>query len=266
MSKIRDRFEKAKKENRAVLIPYLTAGFPSLKESKEIFEVLAEDGADIIEIGIPFSDPIADGPTIQRASEIALAQGVTTEDIFDLIRDLRESTDVPLVIMTYYNLFYKYGLKKFADDASAAGLDGVIIPDLPPEEAGDWLAAAEGKLETIFLLAPTSSDERIQKIVDNSEGFVYCVSLTGVTGARSVLPDALARFVARVRAKTDKPLAVGFGVSTAEQARNVAQIADGVIIGSALINVIRRAGDRKRQIEDVRMFLQQLLPALRKQD
>jgi len=265
MSRISDKFKKGKEEKRALLIPYLTAGFPSLESSKKIFEVLAREGADLIEIGIPFSDPLADGPTIQRSSEIALKQGISTDDVFKLIRHLRDITDIPLIAMTYYNLFFKYGLEKFVSASQAAGLDGVIIPDLPPEEAEDWLQAAKGKLETVFLLAPTSSFERIRKIVNFSEGFVYCVSLTGVTGTRKSLPSNLHSFVARVKAETSKPLAVGFGISTCEQAKNVAGIADGVIIGSAFINAISENKDIKEQISGVRNLLQQILPGMEKQ-
>lgn len=264
MSKIEDRFKKGKEENRALLIPYLTAGFPSLKTSEDIFKLLAKEGADILEIGIPFSDPMADGPTIQRASEAALAQGVTTKDVFQLVRNLREVTDIPLVVMTYYNLFYKYGLKEFADDAFDAGLDGIIIPDLPPEEAGGWLEAAKGRLDTVFLLAPTSSDARIEKIVKYSQGFVYCVSLTGVTGVRVTLAETLPDFITRARAKTDKALAVGFGVSTAEQARNVAKLADGVIIGSAFIKAIDQGANLENRTKAVRRLLHEFLPALQK--
>lgn len=264
MSRITKKFEQAKKENRSLLIPYLTAGFPSIEASIEVFKMLAKEGADIIEIGIPFSDPLADGPTIQRASEIALEQGVTTKDVFNLIKRLREITDVPLVIMTYYNLFYRYGLDRFAEESEAVGLDGVIIPDLPPEEATDWLEAAKGKLDTIFLIAPTSSSERIRSIADHSEGFIYCVSLTGVTGARSSLPMELSGFIESIRKVTGKPLAVGFGISTPEQAKEVAAIADAVIIGSAFIKAISEKKDIAEQVENARKLLHQILPALRR--
>jgi len=264
MSRISNQFEKARKEKRALLIPYLTAGYPTLENSEEIFKVLARDGADIIEIGIPFSDPLADGPTIQKSSEAALAQGITTEDVFQLISNLREHTDIPLVVMTYYNIFYKYGLEKFAGKAKDAGLDGVIIPDLPPEEAKDWLKAAKGKLETIFLLAPTSSKKRIAEISDCSEGFIYCVSVAGVTGTRNSLPDNLSEFISKVRKMTKKPLAIGFGVSGPSQAKSVARIADGVIIGSAFINTISKNNDLDGQIAGVQMLLKKILPALKK--
>jgi len=264
MSRISNQFEKARKEKRTLLIPYLTAGYPTLENSEEIFKVLARDGADIVEIGIPFSDPLADGPTIQKSSEAALAQGITTEDVFKLISNLREHTDIPLVVMTYYNIFYKYGLEKFAGEAKDAGLDGVIIPDLPPEEAKDWLKAAKGKLETIFLLAPTSSEKRIAEISDCSEGFIYCVSVAGVTGTRNSLPDNLSEFISKVRKMTKKPLAVGFGVSGPSQAKSVARIADGVIIGSAFINTISKNNDLDGQITGVQMLLKKILPALKK--
>ncbi|MDP3013523.1 MAG: tryptophan synthase subunit alpha, partial [Candidatus Subteraquimicrobiales bacterium] len=184
MDRISRKFEELREKNQKALIPYIMGGYPSYESCKKIVEVMALTGADIIEIGIPFSDPLADGPTIQRASQIALAQNVTTQDIFNLVRDLRKTIDIPIILMAYYNLFYKYGLEKFANGALEAGVDGVIIPDLPPEEASDWLNIAENKLKTIFLIAPTSTDERIEKIASLSEGFIYCVSLTGVTGER----------------------------------------------------------------------------------
>lgn len=263
LSRIEERFRELRNEKRAAVIPYLTAGFPSLETSERIFRALAEAGSDIIEVGIPFSDPLADGPTIQRSSQIALSQGVTTRDVLDMIGRLRETLDTPLVVMTYYNLFYRYGLEKFAADAERAGVDGVIIPDLPPEEAGDWLKTASGKLDTIFLLAPTSTDDRIEKVALATRGFIYCVSLTGITGARDELSLVLPDFIWRVRSKTDKPLAVGFGISTPEQAKEVAEVADGVIIGSALINVINRGKTQKEQVDKAKGFVEEIRRALR---
>ena len=264
MSKIAQVFKNAKSENRAVLIPYITAGFPNLKASQKIIEAVAQSGAGILEIGLPFSDPLADGPTIQKSSQVALEVGTDTKIVFELIKKLRKKTDIPIVIMTYYNLFYKYGLKRFASDAKKAGVDGVIIPDLPVEEAKPWLEASKGKLDTIFLVAPTSSDARIRAAAKFSTGFIYCVSLTGTTGARTSLPKELPQFVARVRKVTNKPIAVGFGVSDKSQAAEVAKIADGVIIGSAFINQIDKANQTRVQVDNVVKFADRINKALQK--
>lgn len=262
MNRITKAFEQAKKENRAVLIPYFPAGFPSFKNSEEIFKALARAGADIIEIGIPFSDPLADGPTIQRASEEALTKGMTTAKVLEIVSNLRKKLDTPLLAMTYYNLVLHYGLEKFAKEAAKAGLDGVIIPDLPYDEASNWLKAARNRLDTIFLLAPTSSSKRIAQVVRYSRGFIYCVSLTGVTGARKTLPKELPTFVKKVKAEAKMPVAVGFGIADVEQARKVAKIADGVIIGSALINLAQNAKTKDKQVEGVTRFIKRTKRAL----
>jgi len=239
MSRIKRTFEKLKKDNKKALIPYITGGYPSLDACQRIIQVLADSGADIIEIGIPYSDPLADGPTIQRASEIALSRGVNTKDIFEMVGNLRKKLSIPIVLMTYYNTIYRYGEENFAKEASCVGVDGVIIPDLPPEEGSLWRKLAkENSLDTIFLVSPTSNNDRIRKIISASSGFIYCVSLTGVTGARSGLSSDLSDFISRVRFLTNKPLAVGFGISSADLAKRVSETADGIIIGSALIDLI----------------------------
>lgn len=255
MSKIEKVFRQTRREGRAALIPYFPAGYPTAKISEEFFEALARAGADIIEIGIPFSDPLADGPTIQRASEEALTKGMTTAKVLKLVSNLRKKLDTPLLAMTYYNLVLHYGLEKFAKDAAKVGLDGVIIPDLPYDEASDWLKVAKGRLATVFLLAPTSSGKRIAKAAYYSRGFIYCVSLTGTTGARTTLPKELPAFVKKVKAKARIPVAVGFGIADAKQAREVAKIADGVIIGSALINLAQNAKTKDKQVEEVTRFI-----------
>ncbi len=200
MSRINERFAVGKQ-----LIPYVMAGFKDLAASKSIIEALVDSGCRIIEIGIPYSDPLADGPTIQRASEMALSQGVDTDDVFKLISEVRAERDFSPVLMVYYNLVYRYGLERFADEAAKAGVEGLIIPDLSVEESSRWTAVAKQYgLDTIFLIAPTSSEERISKITGISSGFIYCVSLTGVTGARAALPSDITDFLARVRQKTDR--------------------------------------------------------------
>ena len=222
--------------------------------------MLAESGCDIIEMGIPFSDPLADGATIQEASFRALQAGVTPQICLDVAARIREKTGVPLVFMTYYNPVLHYGLEAFCQACSRAGVDGLIVPDLPPDESTDLdNAALKEGLDLIFLLTPTSTTERIRLVVEKSRGFVYMVSLLGVTGTRDSLPAGLGDFIRRVRKETEKPLCVGFGISTPDQAQQVGQTADGVIVGSRLVQLIR---DDSSPYERVRSFVQELRTAL----
>jgi tryptophan synthase alpha chain len=233
-------FAKAKAEGRTALMPFWTAGYPTLAASEAVTAALARGGADVIEIGVPFSDPLADGATVQRTSQIAIANGVRLVDCLDLARRLRAAhgVTVPLVLMGYYNPILTYGVARFAADAAAAGVDGVIVPDLPTEESDELLAACrEHGRDLIFLVAPTSTDERLAEVALRASGFIYCVSLTGVTGARDALPD-LTGYLARVRRQTDLPLAVGFGVSTADHVRQIGASADGAVVASAMINLL----------------------------
>ncbi len=258
MSLISETFEKLKKEKRTALIPYMTAGFPNLSTCEKVIAALTEH-SDLIEIGIPFSDPLADGPTIQKASQIALTQGITTDQIFEMVKRLRKNYSLPFIIMTYYNSIYRYGVEEFARKGAEVGINGVIVPDLTAEESDTWRhTAKDNGLDTVFLLAPTSTDKRIKEIVSLSEGFIYLVSLTGVTGARETLPEELSQFVQRVRSETQKPLAVGFGISTSAQAKMVAEIADGVIIGSAIINAIDENESEENQIAAVSKFITEI--------
>lgn len=235
MSRIASIFKSGHK----VLIAYLTAGYPSLELTFEAATVLARSGCDILELGIPFSDPLADGATIQKASYEALKQGVTPKDCLVLAEKLSPKVDMPLVFMSYYNPLLRFGLEEFSRAMARAGVSGLIVPDLPPEEGEDLEASSRRYgLDLIYLLTPASTAERISLVAERSQGFIYLVSLTGVTGARESLPAALEDFVWRVRAKTTKPLCVGFGVSNPEQAGRVARIADGVIIGSRLIQLV----------------------------
>jgi tryptophan synthase alpha chain len=239
MNRLSARFQQLRQQGRTALITYVMAGYPDLETSRQLVAALAGAGADIVEIGIPFSDPLADGPVIQHAGEVALKQGTTTAKVLELVRQARAEVDVPLVLMTYYNVVLRRGLTVFADQAAAAGADGVIIPDLPPEEGAAWRqAAGAAGLATVFLIAPTSTDRRVKTAARASSGFVYCVSLLGVTGSGAGPAAGLKEFVTRARQMTKKPLAVGFGVSTPAMARAVAGFADGVIIGSAILNLI----------------------------
>jgi len=221
------------------LIAYITVGYPSIEATQEIATALAESGCDIIELGIPFSDPLADGTTIQKASYQALQQGTTPELCLKVAHQLHRKVVTPLVFMTYYNPVFNFGLEAFCQRCTEAGISGLIIPDLPPEE-GEELEAITRKhdLDLVYLLAPTSPDERIATVAARSRGFIYLVSLTGVTGARQTLPPELEGFVKRVRQKAKQSLCVGFGISNPEQARRVARIADGIIVGSRLIQLI----------------------------
>lgn len=224
---------------RPALICYLTVGYPSLAATRRLVPLLAAAGCDLVELGIPFSDPLADGATIQRATHQALLNGVTPRQCLDLAADVHRATAVPLAFMTYYNLLLNHGLDDFCARANASGVGGLIIPDLPPDEAEALRTAANAHdVSLVHLLAPTSTERRIRVVTERSQGFIYLVSLTGVTGARESLPTELEAFVARVREVATQPLAVGFGISTAEQAARVARIADGVIVGSRLLQVV----------------------------
>ena len=237
-------FKQLKSAGKKAFIPYIMAGDPSLERTKDVVLLFEECGADIVELGVPFSDPLADGPTIQRASERALKNGVTLRMVIALVKDLRQVTRVPIVLMTYYNPVFKYGEHDFVKDAKDAGVDGIIIPDLPPEEAEDFIRLSKKlSLDTIFLLAPTSTEDRIKKVIKVSSGFIYYVSVTGITGANLMLDGSMEVLISKIRDYTDKPVAVGFGVSTPSEASAVARISDGVIVGSAIVKRLREDPD-----------------------
>jgi len=243
LSRIASAFARA---NHTALIPYITVGYPSVETTLKAVPLLASSGCDIIELGIPFSDPLADGATIQRASYEALRQGVTPKVCFEVAQELRRQVEIPLVFMTYYNPVLKSGLEQFCSRCAEVGIDGLIIPDLPPEEGQELEKSTRRHgLDLIYLLSPASTEARIELVVSRSSGFIYLVSLTGVTGARNKLPEELEGFVARVREKTEKPLCVGFGVSTPEQARRIAKVANGVIVGSRIIQLIKEDNSLK---------------------
>ena len=244
MDRIEHAFHKATAEGRKALVAYVTVGYPSIQATLDVVPALADGGCDIIELGIPFSDPLADGTTIQRASHHALEAGVTPALCLDVAARLRQRVAVPLVFMTYYNPVLHYGLERFCTACHDAGVDGLIVPDLPPEEGAELEALTRrNALDLIYLVSPTTTDERIGLVASRSRGFIYLVSLRGVTGARSDLPPDLERLVARVRRATSKPLCVGFGISSPEQARRVAAVADGVIVGSRIVELIEREPD-----------------------
>jgi len=250
-SRIDKAFAKAKAEHRAAFVPYLTAGFPDaetfIAQASALLEV-----ADVLEVGMPYSDPLGDGPTIQQSGEAALKTGMTMDKTLELVKALRQNSDKAIVMMTYYNPIYVRGEEKFVRDLKEAGADGVILPDLPPDEGETMIAAArEANLDTVFLVAPTSTDERLKRVTQDCRGFVYAVSVTGVTGARTSLPADVPNLVARTKAVTDLPVAVGFGVSNGETARPIAQVADGVVVGSALIKKLAAGEDLAPLAKDI---------------
>ena len=253
MSRITDKFNQLNNECKTALIPYIMAGDPTLQATKKYVLDLEKSGADIIELGVPFSDPLADGPTIQRASERSLKHGTTLSKVLELVQEIRKKSEIPLVLMTYYNPVFKYGVELFIKRAVRAGIDGVIIPDLIPDEAADFIRIAKKhKLDTIFLLAPTSTQERINKVVASSSGFVYFVSITGITGAKLSMGKQMKSTLNSVKRITNKPVAVGFGISSPEEALIVSKLADGVIIGSAIVKLIAKRKNIKSFVNKIR--------------
>ena len=241
MKRIDAVFRKLKQRGEKALIPFITCGDPDLPTTKALALTIAAKGADLLELGIPFSDPLADGPTIQAAGNRALQRGVHFQEVLELAGELRRDTEIPLILMGYYNPILQYGLERAARDAAQLGVDGFIIPDLPIEEAGPWrkAAMAEG-LAPIFLAAPTSGAERIRRAGRLSRGFLYYVSVTGITGARTELPPELAAALKEVRSLVKCPLAVGFGISTPEQVKWLAPYVDGVVVGSAIVQMVAK--------------------------
>ena len=247
MNRIENAFAKAKSEGRSAFVSYVCAGDPDAATSLEVCRTLIQSGVDVLEIGVPFSDPLADGLTNQLAAQRALESGTTRDDVFDLVRAIRKENDTaPIVFYTYYNLMFSGGLESYIAEAKEAGVDGLLVLDLPPEEAEDHMAFCEKVgMKTVFLLAPTTPPERVAYIARFATGFIYYVSRTGVTGVRDDLADDLKEMVDMIKVHSDKPLVVGFGIQSQEQVRAVAKLADGVVVGSAIVNTIKdNLGDR----------------------
>ena len=260
-----NRIEAAFKK-KPIFMPYFPLGFPDLETSINVIEALANNGADLIEVGLSFSDPLADGPVIQKATQVALEKGITIKKSLEAVKELRaRGVDIPLVLMGYYNPMLAYGLERFVCDALEAGADGFIVPDLPAEESEEFVRATHAlalQPPLIQMLAPTTPDERMESIARNTKGFVYLVSVTGVTGERKSISEGLGGLIARVREHTDVPVCVGFGIGTPEQAYEVGQMADGVIVGSACVKTI---GGSENPVEAAKQFAAEFRDALRKE-
>jgi tryptophan synthase alpha chain len=259
-----NRIENAFK-NKPIFMPYFPLGYPDLDTSIDVIEALAKHGADVIEVGLSFSDPLADGPVIQKATQVALENGITIRKSLEAVKELRQrGVDIPLVLMGYYNPMLAYGLEKFVCDAIDAGADGFIVPDLPMEESAEFTSAldrVDGPAHPLIpMLAPTSSSERMEMIARNAKGFIYLVSVTGVTGERKSISEGLGKLIDRVREHSSTPVCVGFGISTPEQARDVGKMADGVIVGTACVRVI---GGSETPVETAKQFAAEFRSVLR---
>lgn len=261
-SKLQAAFDRAKTENRAALIGYMPAGFPNLEYSKKIIKAMVDGGVDIVEVGFPYSDPVMDGAVIQQAAEISLQNNTSLKDVFEVV----SSIEVPALVMTYWNPIERAGVKEFVSGLANSGGVGVITPDLTIEESEDWISATQQNgIGRVYVVAPSSSDIRLPKVVEACSGFVYAASLMGVTGARAAVSGAAQSLVERVRKHTSMPVAVGLGVSTREQAAQVAQYADGVIVGSAFIKLVLEAADEKDALERVKVLASELALGVRGQ-
>jgi tryptophan synthase alpha chain len=259
MNRVAERFTQLRAQNEKALIPYIMGGDPDLGATRQLVETLAAAGADLIEVGVPFSDPLADGVVIQAAGQRALQGGCTTDKLLAALRPLLADLPAPVLLMAYYNMIYQRGLRSFVETAAAAGVAGLIVPDLPPDDSAELQqVAAEAEIALNYLVAPTSTAPRITVAATASTGFVYAVSLKGVTGVRQSLPPDLPQFVQRVRTATTKPVAVGFGIATPEQARMVAGFADGVIVGSAIV----KAAYEDREFKLARRLVEGLKSAI----
>lgn len=254
MSRIERAFQNAQSQGRSAFVSYVCAGDPNPATSLQVCRALLRSGVDILEIGVPFSDPLADGLTNQLAAQRALEAGTTREDVFDLVRKIREEDEqTPIVFYTYYNLMFSGGLEAYIAEAKEAGVDGLLVLDLPPEEAGDYVEACQKiEMKTVFLLAPTTPEERVEYIAQNATGFIYYVSRTGVTGVREDLASDLQEMVGMIKRHSDNPLVVGFGIQKPDQVNAVARLADGVVVGSAIVNTI------KENLEDEGKMLERI--------
>jgi len=264
MNRIDETFGALRARQRAALIPFLTAGDPDMETTRELMRAAADSGADLLELGVPFSDPTADGPVLQRASEIGLRAGASLSRALELVADFRSASQLPVILYGYYNPIFHYGPERFAADARQAGVDGLLVVDLPPEQAQELLVwTRPAGIHFIFLLAPTSGPGRIRKVVRHASGFVYYVSVTGVTGVRPMLADAVRPAVQRLRQSTSLPIGVGFGITTAEQAAAVAAFADAAVVGSAIMRLVDEHRGSTKVVAEVGAFIRRLKEGMR---
>ena len=264
MSRIDLKFRELKKKGRRAFIAFITAGDPDLTATEQLVLSFERAGVDIVELGVPFSDPLADGLTIQASSRRALQKGITLEKIFKLVKKIRRKSEIPIALMTYYNPVFHYGEERFITQAKQSGADGLIIPDLPPEEAKSLIqSAAEKNISLVFFISPTTTQERIKYIIRASTGFIYYVSLTGVTGTRKSLDSAISNQVRLVKRMTNKPICIGFGISNARQVRKASQIADGAIVGSAIVQQIFKNAGKKDLVKKAAKFVSRLSGGLK---
>lgn len=264
MNRIRKRFEELRKQGKKAFIPFITAGDPDFLTTKALVFELEKRGADIVELGVPFSDPLADGPIIQRSSQRALKKEVSLTRILDLVKDIRGKTQIALILMGYYNLIFNYGEKRFIEKASDVGVDGLIIVDLPPEEAHPLIREArKNELALIFLLTPVSSEERIKLVCESSQGFIYCVAYTGITGDKRKSEESLKDLIAKIHSITSTPVGIGFGISSPSKARKATALAEAVIVGSAIIKKIEKHQGSKTLVEEVGDFAESLIRAVK---
>jgi tryptophan synthase alpha chain len=265
MNRIDHTFAALRREHRAALIPFLTAGDPDMETTRELMRVAADSGAHLLELGVPFSDPTADGPVLQRSAEIGLRAGASLPRVLELVSDFRKESELPVILYGYYNPIFHYGPERFAADAGRAGVDGALVVDLPPEEAEELLKwTRPAGVHLIFLLAPTSGPDRIRTVLKHARGFVYYVSVTGVTGVRPMMVDAVRPAVQRLRLATQLPIGVGFGISTPEQAAAVAEFADAAVVGSAIMRVVDAHRGAPTVVAEVGAFIRRLEDGMRR--
>ena len=260
-NRIAESFSQLKNENRKGFIPFITAGDPDLRATKDLLLMLAQNGATVIELGVPFTDPMADGVVIQRASERALKHNFGIAEILDLVREVRKKTQTPIILFSYFNPLLQYGLERLCVDAKEAGVDGFLVTDLVPEEAVEFSnLLRKNSLDMIFLIAPTSSDERLKMVAERASGFIYAVSRAGVTGAQEQTSNSAKILVERIRKFSDLPIAVGFGISKAEHVEETWKYADAAVVGSAIVKKIEESANDENLVEEVSEFVQNLLP------
>jgi tryptophan synthase alpha chain len=265
MNRIDSTFRELRRQQRAALIPFLMAGDPNLPTTRRLMDAAAGNGADLLEVGVPFSDPIADGPTLQASIEVALNAGTSLPRVLEMIADFRTASEIPIVLYGYYNPIFRYGAKRFAADARTAGVDAVLIVDLPPEEVGELYGdiRREG-MHFIFLLTPTSGPDRVKKVLRRASGFIYYVSLTGVTGSQAISIDAVRQAVTGLREYTKLPIGVGFGISSPDQAGAVSEFADAAVVGTAIMRVVAQVrDDEQRVVADVGAFIGSIRAGMR---